>query len=126
MGGTLTVSETLVLVYVTLRERGWLKVSIKIDLDRNRVNWRKLKADLSYALEKFGVKPKIFMRARSVGGWHVKVYTNKPVEPDVAVVVQMFVGSDRYRELFNYVRVKSGMPKNLLFTNREVSKWQRF
>jgi hypothetical protein len=99
---------------------------LKIDLDENFRKWCRLKKDIEWACELFGVKPVRFRRRRSFGGWHVIVELDKPLEYAYIFALQFYAGSDRNREIYNFSRLYQGVYANLLFTSREYGEWIDF
>lgn len=58
---------------------------------------------------------------RTVHGWHMLIYWNRPFKPIEQVAIQCVLGSDRQREAYNLARVLSGKKSkrwNLLFERK--------
>lgn len=102
---------------------------MKIDLDCSEEQRVAVIQELGYRLVKLDdmlkfkwVKSDI---SKTVNGMHAKVFfkTEIPLDDKDIVFLQAFLGSDLYRELYNWRRVKNGMKEwNVLFRRKYVTR----
>jgi len=56
-------------------------------------------------------------------GFHIYLYLGERVEPILAMLLQQLLGSDRDRELYNYIRYKKGHRRwQILFSKKYYEK----
>jgi len=101
-----------------------MKVELKIDID-GKLNEKEIVKRL-FLLQKFlqfkgiGIDKK-----KTKHGWHLRFgfTTERELDDRDIVFLQLFLGSDRNREMFNWLRVKSGCTKwNVLFKEKIDAK----
>jgi len=107
---------------------GWLMRSriIKLDIDGRKPLFRKrlkrIKELLKHMEYEFGFKVKKILVAETVRGFHVLIYLSRPYPLWLIIIFQMFLGSDKFRELYNARRLYMEHPANVLHEERELSR----
>lgn len=92
---------------------------LKLDFD-NKFDRKELKRRLKHLEYWWLIKVKnVEIRKSTNGGKHVIIKINKALHPLEAVFAQIYLGSDIYRELMNWQKVKSGIKDwNILFVKK--------
>lgn len=100
---------------------------IKLDFDmKDKSKFPKkierVKKLLKYASKYFEYKVQKIEVAETRHGFHVLIYLNRSLPLYVIVFLQLWLGSDRYRELYNMHRIYRKHPANVLHTSTELHK----
>lgn len=91
--------------------KGDCKNCLLIDIDRRNFSYRKLIDQLRTV----GISPEYIRTDRTNRGWHVVIPIPNNMPPLEVICLQAILGSDRKREAMNYMRLKQGLFRNLLF-----------
>ena len=78
---------------------------IKIDIDQREVDWDRI----GFVRDFLHLEGKVWIQ-RTPRGWHVLMNDNIPNDKD-KLIIQLLMGSDWTRELYNYRRVNMGVPE---------------
>ena len=102
-----------------------MQYELKLDIDRPKIPEKQL-AERLMSLHRFlqFTNPQIVKR-RTKHGWHIRIYfqTEQKLDNVDIVFFQLFLGSDGNREMFNFLRVKSGCKHwNVLFSGKVDAK----
>lgn len=93
-----------------------MKSEIKLDMDEKNKSFFE---DLALLSRFFNFRIKGIKAVKTRHGKHVRIWIDRVFEPEDIVFFQIFLGSDKKRELFNWLRVRSGCERwNVLFKEK--------
>jgi DNA primase catalytic subunit len=77
--------------------------------------------DRLWLLRGFGLAPKKVLVYHTENGYHVRMYCDNNIDDKTACFMQLALGSDYRREVFNWLRIERGCKNwNLLFGRKEI------
>lgn len=102
---------------------------ILLDIDRKRISTREFAERMQFISAFMGIEFKRLRIYETRRGLHVYLWCgDKKPSPQEAVIIQLALGSDYRREIFNWLRVKDdtkGARWNILFQGKYNSKGRR-
>ena len=103
------------------------QIQIKLDIDEKDIKnissaTQELKKNISFLKEIFGIEFYKSEICKTQHGWHLYLFTDADLSDRDICFFQMFLGSDKRREAFNWKRLNDNATEdwNILF----IEKWE--
>ena len=107
-----------------MERNNYTKVELKLDFDISEFEIvKKILTNREFVFKMFRIKPYGCIVAQTPHGWHIYIKANSDMmlnDKDICVI-QILLGDDFKRGVYNWLRVREGKFKvwNVLFTHKE-------